>query len=108
MRRRETSWGVRGEVKGWWVDVRGWVACGGDVGVGTGMGEEGSGEVLGVKRGKEVTQSGAKPVGAGRWDDFTAAWWRARRRFPSGVAPPAKGVLGRACRTRRSPGSSDC
>lgn len=103
-------------MKGWWVDVRGWVAwvvlggggVGGEEDGDVGIGEEGAGEDVGVKRGKDVIQSGANPVGAGMRAAFTAARWRARRRLPSGVAPPVNGALGRACRTRRSPGSSDC
>lgn len=95
-KRSETSCGVRGEVKGWWVDVSFcWLG-----------GEEGEGVVaVGVKRGKWVIQSGEKSVRGGRREVATAALWRASRRFPRGVEPPEWGMSGRACMMSRSAGS---
>lgn len=79
MERSETSCGVRGEVKGWWVDV----SC---CWVGKKSGD--GGVVVGVNNGKWVIQSGEKSVRGGRREVATAALWRARRRLPRGVEPP--------------------
>ena len=78
----DTSLGVWGDVKGWWVEVRSWVLV---------VEEE-----EGVKRGKCVIHRGKKPVRGERKEASTPALWRAKRRAPSGVELPERGLLGRA------------